>query len=382
MRELPQFGQSRRRVASALNMSDWRDFLKITLDFFVRAQGSISFPDEWRNWLGMPFAKSWLVDRDAETFGPRRRRWPRAKRSRYGTLVRLLGYIFQVDLENSLSQDRIDAVLLAAWNELIRIGLLNITADGFMLDYRGMAFAPMTRSWVCPVTRRFLDTTLRGVTPYLPRNATPATAECQPLSLPIYPKPFGGQVTDSLLQVEEARAWIEAHDVISKAREDGLWTGLNDRVIELSPYFVTAEHSAQQDSVQLDKYEKEFKRGDVNLLPCSTTMEMGIDVGGITVVAMNNVPPHPANYLQRAGRAGRRKESRSLSLTLCKANPHDQSVFSNSRWAFDTPLPAPTVSLNSSVIVQRHVNALALATFLAESISGQDLTKLTCDWFF
>lgn len=57
-------------------------------------------------------------------------------------------------------------------------------------------------------------------------------------------------------------------------------------------------------------------------------------------------------------------------------------MVSLSRWAFDTPLPAPTVSLNSSVIVQRHVNALALATFLAESISGQDFTKLTCDWFF
>ncbi|WP_298159063.1 DEAD/DEAH box helicase [Ferrovum sp.] len=369
-------------TASGLGISDWRDFLKITLDFYVRAQGSITFPDEWRNWLGMPFAKSWIVDRDAETVAPRQRRWPRAKRSRYGTLVRLLAYVFRVDVENELSQDRIDAALLAAWNELIRIGLLVRAADGFMLDYRGIAFAPITKAWVCPVTRRFLDTTLRGVTPYLPRNASPATADCQPFNLPIYPKPFGGQITDELAQIEEARAWISTQDVIAAAREDGLWTGLNDRVIELSPYFVTAEHSAQQDSAQLDKYEKDFKRGDLNLLSCSTTMEMGIDIGGISVVAMNNVPPHPANYLQRAGRAGRRKESRSLSLTLCKANPHDQSVFSNSRWAFDTPLPAPIVSLNSPVIVQRHVNALALASFLAEFVSGQDFTKLTCDWFF
>ena len=369
-------------TASGLDISDWRDFLKITLDFYVRAQGSINFPDEWRNWLGMPFAKSWIVDRDAETVAPRQRRWPRAKRSRYGTLVRLLAYVFRVNVENELSQDRIDAVLLAAWKELIRIGLLVRAADGYMLDYRGIAFAPMTKAWVCPVTRRFLDTTLRGVTPYLPRNASPTTADCKPFNLPIYPKPFGGQVTDELAQIEEARAWISTQDVIAEAREEGLWTGLNDRVLELSPYFVTAEHSAQQDSAQLDKYEKDFKRGDLNLLSCSTTMEMGIDIGGISVVAMNNVPPHPANYLQRAGRAGRRKESRSLSLTLCKANPHDQSVFSNSRWAFDTPLPAPIVSLNSPVIVQRHVNALALASFLAEFVSGQDFTKLTCDWFF
>lgn len=64
-------------------------------------------------------------------------------------------------------------------------------------------------------------------------------------------------------------------------------------------------------------------------------MEMGVNIGGISVVAMNNVPPHPANYLQRAGRAGRRSETRSAALSLCKNNPHDQkSVF---RYAVGVP---------------------------------------------
>ena len=70
-----------------------------------------------------------------------------------------------------------------------------------------------------------------------------------------------------------------------------------------------AEHSAQQASERLQDYEKRFKSGEVNVMNCSTTMEMGVDIGGISAVVMNNVPPHPANYLQRAGRAGRRKLS-------------------------------------------------------------------------
>lgn len=52
------------------------------------------------------------------------------------------------------------------------------------------------------------------------------------------------------------------------------------------------------------------------MLSCSTTMEMGVDIGGISEVVMNNVPPKSANYLQRAGRAGRRSESKALALTF------------------------------------------------------------------
>lgn len=112
-------------------------------------------------------------------------------------------------------------------------------------------------------------------------------------------------------------------------------------------------------------------------------MEMGVDIGGISAVVMNNLPPHPANYLQRAGRAGRRSEARAIAYTLCKADPHNQRAFANPKWPFVTAIPAPSITLSSARIVQRHVNSLLLALFLRmHSSNDGDRTKLTLQWFF
>ncbi|WP_176044616.1 DEAD/DEAH box helicase [Burkholderia vietnamiensis] len=367
-----------------LDYAAWKDFLKICLDFYIRGGGSLAITPSWRNWLGIPFPQTQLVSRDEQETGRTQRRWPRAKRSgMQSVLVRILAYAIKADITSAYGEDRVDAVLLAAWETLGSLGLLTQSGNGRVLALSSIAFSPVAEAWVCPVTRRFLDTTLRGISPYLPKQATDETALCQKVAIPLYDEPFGN-VTDDLERIRRGREWLADQNDITLLRTQSLWSDLNDRVIELAPYFTTAEHSAQQDSQTLDRYEKLFKAGDLNLLSCSTTMEMGIDIGGISEVAMNNVPPHPANYLQRAGRAGRRKEARSLAMTLCKANPHDQSVFSKTRWAFDTPLPAPRVSLDSAAIVQRHVHSLLLSRFLADALvgSGQEQTKLACGPFF
>ena len=370
--------------AAGFDLVTWRDFLKISLDFFVRAGGSLAISPSWRNWLGMPFPQSQLVPRDQRDKARSQRRWPRAKPSGLrATLVRLLAHVLKAEIVTPQGEDRVDAVLDAAWSTLVSEELLQMTGDGRVLHLTNMAFAPMDHAWICPVTRRFLDTTLRACTPYLPEQPTDATSQCQRVDLPLYEFPFAG-VTDDLERIRRGRAWLASHTDVAGLREQGVWPVLNDRVIELAPYFTAAEHSAQQDSKALDRYEKAFKGGDINLLSCSTTMEMGIDIGGIASVGMNNVPPHPANYLQRAGRAGRRKEARSVAMTLCKSNPLDQAVFANTRWPFDTPLPTPRVSLDSRILVQRHAHSLLLARFFATHLacSGQEQTKLTCGSFF
>lgn len=63
-------------------------------------------------------------------------------------------------------------------------------------------------------------------------------------------------------------------------------------------------------------------------------MEMGVDGEIYLSVVMNNVPPHPANYLQRAGRAGRRSSRGTIAYTLCKTDPHNQrpTRFKQPKW--------------------------------------------------
>ena len=375
-------------------LEQWQSFLKICLDFFVRAGGSLEIDSSWRNWLGIPFPQTWLVEQSTIEKDKTERRWPRAQYilkkgkkqpNHRSTLVRLLANHLKADIETSYGEGVVDHALKAAWQALTEeTGILKSAGGGRrILPLDQLAFSPMSAAWLCPVTRRLLDTTLDGVTPYLPFNHTDLTRNCERVEIPLYNMPFGGDKSEHQ-HIASAREWLKQQRQIEQLREQGVWPVMNDRTVELSPYFVTGEHSAQQPSKRLERYENAFKNGDLNLLSCSTTMEMGIDIGGISMVAMNNVPPHPANYLQRAGRAGRRKEARSTSLTLCKSNPHDQIVFSKTDWPFVSKLPAPVVSLNSDVIVQRHINSMVLSHFLATQVVavGDDASKLTTGWFF
>src|SRR5690606_22410535 len=101
-------------------------------------------------------------------------------------------------------------------------------------------------------------------------------------------------------------------------------------------------------------------------LNCSTTMEMGVDIGSVSSVMMTNVPPSIANYRQRVGRAGRRGQSVALAFTFCKDRPLDREAFRDPVAFLRRTMAAPKVSLKSRPIVQRHVNAYLLAAFMKE----------------
>lgn len=377
---LPDFSGSAPQIA----LADWKDFLKIALDFHARGGSFINLPNAWRKWGGTKLsARQFLPPESKEAQTNLYKRWPQCQATeRQSRLVRLLARGLNIDPQSVSGRNTIDVLLKGAWKQLVELGMLEMGGTGRYLKLDSLALAPFDKAWLCPVTRRVLDTTFMGITPYLPEQAkSDRVARCVPLKMPDY-SPIANLDEIGDQRVEVVRDWLNTDDTVAALRNEGLWSDLNDRVVEGAFYFRAAEHSAQQPGARLAKYEAAFKSGGINLLSCSTTMEMGVDIGGISVVAMNNVPPHPANYLQRAGRAGRRSETRSVALSLCKSNPHDQQVFANPMWPFKTVLPAPRVQLSSPILVQRHLNSMLLAHFLRKELSGPgSAEKLNLEWW-
>ena len=95
----------------------------------------------------------------------------------------------------------------------------------------------------------------------------------------------------------------------------------------MKPLYIK-EHTAQLSRDQQTTYQKAFVDKKLNALSCSTTFEMGVDVGSLETVYMRDVPPSPANYVQRAGRAGRSKDSAAFVMTYAKLSSHDFTFYS------------------------------------------------------
>ena len=357
----------------------WKNYLKTLLDFYIRENSFVAIPPDYLSLMGARIRPKWLIEpTHADNNTTRKKRWPQAEegKSRYSRPIALLleGFGWASDSPSILVVNRI---LTDAWNVLHEFKILEKNDDGSNLNFEQLNFQLVEKAGVCPFTRRFLDNDFGKLTPYLTNDATKAKVT-EVYSIPVYTSAFNHNESE----VQAARIWLETNQDVVKLRDLGLWSDLHDRIVEGVHFFRTAEHSAQQTQKRLKKYENEFKQGRINLLSCSTTMEMGVDIGGITIVAMNNVPPHPANYLQRAGRAGRRSETRSVAMTVCKQTSHDQSVFKEPMWPFNTKITVPKVSLRSEDLLQRHINAYLLSNWLKSYVKDSEALKLTCGAFF
>jgi len=374
-----------------LGIQDWKDFLKVVMDFFVRENSFIQLNDDLRNWMGSRFyPKQFIGPKSSSEEDSRIKKWP----SYYNTfnqlpnnrLVKLLIEATGFDRSDSADKDLLNQWLLDAWDTLTseKVNLLVQYQGGYSFNLNNICFYLPTEAWVCPITNRLFDKTFCGITPYIPNKKIDRDYKCQLKSLPDFSKLYPSYCSGEISSEAQIRTLVSEDENIQSLRSENLWTDISDRVVEGGFYYRTAEHSAQQSSERLERYVELFKLGKVNVLNCSTTMEMGVDIGGVSAVLMNNLPPHPANYLQRAGRAGRRSETRSIAYTLCKSDPHNQRAFDNPQWPFTTPIPAPHITLSSAEIVQRHANSLLLSIFLKQfnEEGNTENTSLNTFWFF
>ena len=169
---------------------------------------------------------------------------------------------------------------------------------------------------------------------------------------------------------------LESYDPLS-ACENNHYAKLY-RSEQTAPLFIK-EHTAQLAKDQQTLYQEAFVQKKINALSCSTTFEMGVDVGSLETVYMRDVPPSPSNYVQRAGRAGRAKHSAAFVLTYAKLSSHDLTYYQDPPSMISGKIKAPVFEIENEKIINRHIFAVALSSFFAshdEVYAGDDQTVL------
>lgn len=137
------------------------------------------------------------------------------------------------------------------------------------------------------------------------------------------------------------------------------------RSAQMQPLHIK-EHTAQLGREEQQKYQEMFVNKDINALSCSTTFEMGVDVGDLETVYLRNMPPSPANYVQRAGRAGRGRHAAAFSLTYSKLSSHDFSYYKNPEHMITGKIGVPLFAVRNEKVILRHIFAVALSEFFAK----------------
>ena len=147
--------------------------------------------------------------------------------------------------------------------------------------------------------------------------------------------------------------------------------------------FEAREHTAQVDPDNREIREKRFRFGDrereelatdekrlreageanrfLPVLFCSPTMELGVDIAALNAVHMRNVPPTPANYAQRGGRAGRSGQAALVVTYASSQSPHDQYFFRDPRAMVHGEVRAPILELANRDLIDSHLQAVWLS---------------------
>lgn len=132
---------------------------------------------------------------------------------------------------------------------------------------------------------------------------------------------------------------------------------------KVSPLFIK-EHTAQLAKKEALEYQQMFVRKEINALSCSTTFEMGVDVGDLETVFLRNIPPLASNYAQRVGRAGRSINAAAFALTYARLSSHDFTFFDHPKDMISGVIYPPQFKLENEKIIKRHIYAVAIGLYL------------------
>lgn len=366
------FGDFNKDFPNKVSQEDWKNLVKLYIDYQIRSDASVYYREE-----RVPYTNIDITS--FRRFASRRDyRRPARPLAPTGRFARLLYTVAGIELDRATEEQKgiiertLSQVLqLLKDNEFLtnrppyrnRNGQWIEEGEGtWRLNLTKIAFKVYDNAYFCPVTHRYIPYTFCGYSPYLKKKIPLKAQEVAQWE----PYEFDYETED------EVRAWWQ------KYRPDYPSRSLRSARLFLSrPIYVSAEHTAQISKQLLKEHQDLFIDHRINVLTCSTTMEMGVDLGDLELVVMNSVPPHPANYKQRAGRSGRREQNKSAAVTICGNDSIGRQVMCDPLANLIGRVYAiPVVDFESRQIIQRHVNS-----YLLRSMAGVELGDSVYEFF-
>ena len=141
------------------------------------------------------------------------------------------------------------------------------------------------------------------------------------------------------------------------------------------------EHTGLLERDDREALETDFKRSkddqklwDPNVLSCTPTLEMGIDIGDLSTVILCNMPPAQSQFLQRTGRAGR-KDGNALTLAVAAARPHDLYFYADPLDMMEGNVAPPKIFLKASAVLERQFVAYCMDSWVRHGVSEQSIPK-------
>lgn len=389
-----------------ITLEYWRNFLKIYLDFEVRSNENLYYQSASAGWTYVDIAAC----RNLNTQYERRRSIKDPRLSKDDRMHKLLYRLFGCDDRKSLDVlgngygALVDKVIETMWEKLTpnQNAILekgshivvygkdgqksweqdekpkNEDADEKLTNYRlnlvNISFDLFDDVYLDDNVKCTLDTIFMDCSPYWVDRKYNNThlSYIQNWNLSNW----------NLSNCEKLSDWLAAP--APNVNASYLYCMELKKVADKQPVFIQVEHTAQVDRKLTRARLEQFKKHEINILACSTTMEMGVDIGELEIVSMANIPPHPANYKQRAGRAGRASQNKSVCTTICQSDSIGSFVFDNPIGnLLEREVATPSTPLNSPQIVQRHINAFLLREFIKSLPNGANNYKdfTLCDFF-